>query len=63
MFGQEWSDPLLYDPTLVTDRMTLDTAVGQVLAVVAAPESTDASRRALGDRALAARIRAALASQ
>lgn len=63
MFGREWSDPLLYDPTLVTDRMTLDTAVGQVLAVVAAPESTDASRRALEDRALAARIRAALASQ
>lgn len=62
VFGVEWEDPLQYDLTLVTDRIELDTAVAQVLALLEAPElqPSEESRRLLAGLALAARVRAAL---
>jgi cytidylate kinase len=62
MFAVDWTDPLLYDLVINTGTMSVSTAVGQVLGLVAAPEfeATPASRRLLADRALAARIRAIL---
>lgn len=64
VFGVEWEDPLQYDLTLVTDRIELDTAVGQVLTLLEAPElqPSEASRGRLAGLALAARVRAALKS-
>jgi cytidylate kinase len=62
MFDVDWTDPLLYDLVVNTGAVSVSTAVGQVLALAAAPEfqPTDASRRLLADRALAARVRAVL---
>ena len=62
VFDAEWSDPLLYDLTISTDRVSLETGVGQILDLVRAPEfqPTEASRLELENRALAARVRAAL---
>jgi cytidylate kinase len=64
MFDAEWADPLLYDLALNTERMSVETAVRQVLALAEAAEyqPTLASRALLEDRALAARVRATLKS-
>jgi cytidylate kinase len=62
MFDAEWTDPLLYDLVINTASVTVPSGVRQVLALASASEfqPTDESRAALGDRALAARIRATL---
>lgn len=61
-FGVAWGDPVLYDLVINMDRITVDTAVAQVLALAARPEfaETDASRARLQALALNARVRAAL---
>ena len=60
MFDVDWTDPLLYDLVINTERIGVMTAVEQVLALVASSEfqPTLASRQMLADRALAARVRA-----
>ncbi|HJR50233.1 MAG TPA: cytidylate kinase family protein [Gemmatimonadales bacterium] len=62
MFDVDWTDPLLYDLVINTGVVAVRTAVGQVLALAAAPEfqATEASRRLLADRALEARVRAVM---
>jgi cytidylate kinase len=62
LFDVEWDDPTLYDLVLNTERLTVESAVRQVLALVEAPEvqPTPASRALLEDRALGARVRAVL---
>lgn len=62
MFDVDWADPLLYDLVINTGAVGVSTAVAQVLGLAAAPEfqPTEASRRLLADRALAARVRAVL---
>lgn len=62
LFDVEWDDPLLYDLVLNTERVTVETAVRQVLALAEAPECqpTPESRAFVEDRALAARVRASL---
>lgn len=62
IFDVDWRDPLLYDLVLNTEALTVASGVRQVLELVAAPEfqPTEASRRHLADRALAARVRATL---
>jgi osmotically-inducible protein OsmY len=62
LFDAEWQDPLQYDLTIATTVVRLETAVEQVLRLMAAPEfqPSEESRQALADRALAARVRAAL---
>ena len=61
-FGVEWGDPALFDLVLNTDRLSVDTCVQQIKALLARPEfaETPASRALLEGMALAARARAAL---
>jgi cytidylate kinase len=62
VFDLEWSDPLLYDLVINTERLGLEAAVRQVVALTEAAEfhPSGASQAALEDRALAARVRAML---
>jgi cytidylate kinase len=61
-FGVTWGDPLLYDLVLNTERLSVDTCVGQIGALLARPEfaETDASRALLQSMALQAHIHSAL---
>jgi cytidylate kinase len=61
-FGVNWGDPVLFDLVLNVDRLSVDTCVQQIKALLARPEfaETDASRALLAGLALAARVRAAL---
>ena len=56
------SEPVLFDLVLNTDRMSVDTCVGQIKALVARPEfaPTESSRAMLQAMALQARVRSAL---
>ena len=61
-FGVTWGDPLLYDLVLNTERLSVDSCVQQIKALVARPEfaETPASLALLQNLALQARVRAAL---
>jgi cytidylate kinase len=61
-FGVTWGDPVLFDLVLNTDRLSVDTCVQQIKALLARPEfaQTEASRALLLGMALQARVRAAL---
>lgn len=61
-FGVEWGDPSLFDMVLNTDRLSVDTCVQQIKALLARPEfaETDASRALLQSMSLHAHVRAAL---
>ena len=50
-FGVDWRDPLQYDLTVNTERVSLETGAEQVLRLLERPEfrPTDASRRVLAD--------------
>jgi cytidylate kinase len=60
-FRVKWGDPLLYDLTLNTGRLSIESCVEQVVALTRRPEfrETPASRKKLASLALEARIRAA----
>jgi len=61
-FGVNWGDPVLFDLVLNTDRLSVDTCVAQIRALVERPEfaETPASSTLLRGMALSARVRAAL---
>jgi cytidylate kinase len=61
-FGVNWGDPVLFDLVLNTDRLTVDTCVQQIRALLARPEfaETDASRALIKGMALQAHVRSAL---
>jgi hypothetical protein len=61
-FEVEWADPLLYDLTLSTDRFTVESGADLICHLLGGPQwqPTEASRAALTDLTLAARVRAAL---
>ncbi|HUR90242.1 MAG TPA: cytidylate kinase family protein [Ramlibacter sp.] len=61
-FGVTWGDPLLYDIVINMERLSVDSAVAQILALAARPEfqETQDSRERLEGLALSARIRALL---
>lgn len=61
-FGVEWNQPVLFDLVLNTDRLSVDSCVHLIKAVLARPEfaETEASRALLQGLALSARVRAAL---
>lgn len=63
-FEVEWADPLLYDLTINTDKVSLATGVAQVRTLVETPEfqPTETSFRQLQNLALAAKVRATLKS-
>lgn len=60
-FSVRWGDPLLYDLTLNTGRLSIETCVEYVVGLTRRPEfeETAASRAALDNLALEARVRAA----
>jgi cytidylate kinase len=61
-FGVEWNQPVLFDLVLNTDRLSVDTCVQMIKALLVRPEfaETEASRALLQGMALSARVRAAL---
>jgi cytidylate kinase len=61
-FGVNWGDPVLFDLVLNTDRLSVDTCVQQIKALLARPEfaETEASRGLLKSMAVHAHVRAAL---
>jgi len=61
-FGVHWGDPVLFDMVLNTERMSVDTCVQQLKALLARPEfaETEASQALLRSMALHAHVRAAL---
>lgn len=61
-FGVNWGDPVHFDMVLNTDRLSVDTCVQQIKALLARPEfaETEASRSLLQAMALHAHVRAAL---
>jgi len=61
-FGVSWGDPTLYDLTLNTERIPIETCVRQVVTLAESPafQETPASRQKVQDLALQARARAAL---
>jgi cytidylate kinase len=61
-FGVTWGDPLLYDLVLNTERISVESCVQQIRALMERPEfrETEASRALLHDLLLQARVRAAL---
>jgi cytidylate kinase len=61
-YGVQWGDPVLFDMVLNTERMSVDTCVQQLKALLARPEfaETEASRAMLHSMALHAHVRAAL---
>jgi cytidylate kinase len=60
-FGVTWGDPLLYDITLNTGRVSVPSCIEQVVALSRRPEfqESEASRAKLASLALEARVRAA----
>src|SRR5574341_765110 len=61
-FDVEWGDPILYDLVLSTERFSVEAGTDTLCHALARPEwqATEASRAALQDGALAARVRASL---
>lgn len=61
-FGVTWNDPVLFDMVLNTDRLSVDTCVQQIKALLTRPEfaETEATRAHLQGLALSAHVRAAL---
>ena len=61
-FGVTWGDPLLYDLVLNTERISVESCVEQIRALLGRPEfaETEQSRALLKGMALQARIRSAL---
>jgi cytidylate kinase len=64
LFDVNWSDPALYDLVINTEKLSFEAGVDLILGVLRRPElaETEASRQAVRDRALASRVRAALAA-
>jgi len=61
-FGVNWGDPVLFDMVLNTDRLSVDTCVQQIKALLSRPEfaESEQSRAMLQGMAQSARVRAAL---
>lgn len=61
-FGVHWGDPVLFDTVLNLDRLSVDTCVQQIKALLARPEfaETASSRALLQGMAMSARVRSAL---
>jgi cytidylate kinase len=65
LYDVDWGDPALYDLVINTEKLAVDAAVDLIAGVARRPEllATEASRQMIRDRALASRVRAALAAQ
>jgi cytidylate kinase len=63
LYEVDLADPMLYDLTLSTDRLSYDAAVEMIETAVKRPDlaTTDSARRTVASRALASRVQVALA--
>jgi cytidylate kinase len=61
-FGVDWGDPVLFDLVLNTERLSVETCVQQIKALLVRPEfaETESSRALLRNMALRSHVRAAL---
>jgi cytidylate kinase len=64
LFDFNWSDPALYDLVINTEKLSFEAGVELILGLLPRPElaAMEATRQAVRDRALASRVRAALAA-
>lgn len=64
LFDVNWADPALYDVVFNTEVLSVDAGVEVILGFLRRPEltATEASRQMVRDRALASRVRTALAA-
>ncbi|HEV8307377.1 MAG TPA: cytidylate kinase family protein [Methylomirabilota bacterium] len=64
LYDVDWSDPALYDVVINTEKLATQGAVDVIVGLLGRPElaATEASRQAVRDRALASRVRTALAA-
>ena len=64
VFDVEWSDPMLYDVVISTDKLSTEASVELIAGLCQSPEfaPTERSQQAVRDRALASRVRAALSA-
>jgi cytidylate kinase len=63
LYDVDWGDPALYDAVINTDKLSIEAGVDLIIGLLHRPElaATEASRQAVRDRALASRVRTALA--
>jgi cytidylate kinase len=64
LFDVDWSDPALYDLVINTEKLTNEAGVELIVGLLKRPElaPTELSRQMVRDRALASRVRTALAA-
>jgi hypothetical protein len=64
LYDVDWGDPALYDAVVNTDKLSIEAGVDLIIGLLHRPElaATEASRQAVRDRALASRVRTALAA-
>jgi cytidylate kinase len=62
LYDVDWSDPALYDLVLNTEKLSVDAGVEVLAGLVRTLVTTEESRQQVRDRALASRVRAALAA-
>lgn len=64
LYDVDWGDPALYDVVINTDKLSIEAGVDLIIGLLHRPEiaATEASRQAVRDRALASRVRTALAA-
>jgi cytidylate kinase len=64
LFDVDWADPALYDLVVNTEKLTSEAGVELIVGILARPElaPSEASRQMVRDRALASRVRTALAA-
>jgi cytidylate kinase len=64
LYDVDWGDPALYDLVINTEKVSIDAAVDMLLGLVRRPDMvvTEVSRQMVRDRALASRVRSALAA-
>jgi cytidylate kinase len=62
LYDVDWGDPALYDLVLNTEKLTVDAGVEAITDLVRSLTATPESRQQVRDRALASRVRSALAA-
>lgn len=64
LYDVDWADPALYDVAINTEKLSTEAGVDLIIGLLHRPEvaTTEASRQAVRDRALASRVRTALAA-
>jgi hypothetical protein len=64
LYDVDWSDPALYDVVINTEKLSTQAGIDVIIGLLHRPElaATETSRQVVRDRALASRVRTALAA-